>query len=168
VVPLDGGRLAVAKFETSWLQLAPFCAETQACPVREVELPVANVTVDLAVQYAQWLTERTGARYRLPTIAEWRLYAAAGEPDPNRNCGRPKFLWWGGKSPVDVRAGAENDLGVVNALGNAREWAWDGEALVAAGGSYRDPPEQCVAEHLDAHDGTADPLTGFRLVREVR
>jgi hypothetical protein len=168
VVPFGDARLAVMKFEASWQLLRPFCSETGACPVRDVELPVLNVSIDVAERYAGWLSGLTGRGYRLPTLAEWNAFAGAGEPDPNRNCGRPKFLWWGGKTPVDVRAGAENGFGVVNALGNAREWARDGDGLVAAGGAFRDPPSECIADHVEAHDGRADAFTGFRLVRGVR
>jgi len=168
VVPFADHRLAVAKYEASWHLLAPFCAATSACKVSDVETPALGIGSDVAQAYAAWLSERTGRHYRLPTVEEWRAFASAGEPDPNRNCGRRPFLWWGGKSPVDVRAGAENGLGVVNALGNAREWAVGGAGLEAAGGSFRDPPDDCVPGHVIPHSGQGDAMTGFRLVREVR
>jgi hypothetical protein len=168
VVSHEGGRLAVAKYETSWHQLAPFCAASGSCKVSELETPVLGVGIEVARGYAAWLSERSGRIYRLPTLDEWRAFASAGEPDPNRNCGRRAFLWWGGKSQIDVRAGAENAVGVVNALGNAREWVEASDGLEAAGGSFRDPPEDCVPTRADPHPGQADATTGFRLVREVR
>ena len=168
VVPVGDSRLAVAKFETSWHALAPFCRATGSCKVSDLDTPAMGISVDVAEGYAAWLSAGTHQRYRLPSLGEWRAFAEAGDPDPNRNCGKPVFLWWGGKSPVDVRAGSENSLGLVNALGNAREWVRDGEQLLVAGGSYRDAPSECVAEHVEKHDGRADPFTGFRVVREVR
>jgi hypothetical protein len=168
VVPVDGGRIAVAKYEASWNLLAPFCTASGSCKVREDEAPVLDVDVDLARAFAAWLSERTGEAYRLPTLTEWRTFAAAGEPDPNRNCGRRGFPLFGRKPTVDVRAGAENAFGVVNALGNVREWAVEGDGLVAAGGSFRDRPAECIADTTAPHTGKGDAATGFRLVRTVR
>src|SRR5690625_5839439 len=58
--------------------------------------PVINVSWYDAQAYVQWLSEQTGARYRLPTEAEWE-YAARG--------GAPNVFWWG-EEPDDAHGRA--------------------------------------------------------------
>ena len=43
--------------------------------------PVTCVSWDDAVAYAQWLTAKTGHRYRLPSASEWEFAARAGSKD---------------------------------------------------------------------------------------
>ncbi len=88
VVVADGdARFAIGKFEVSEADLAPFCAQTGRCrDVSTSSQPATGVGLELASAYAEWLTQRSGHRYRLPTRAEWELVARAGKPDPNRNC----------------------------------------------------------------------------------
>jgi hypothetical protein len=68
---------------------------------------------------------------------------------------------------VSASFGGENGWGVVNAAGNAREWATSGNGLVARGGAFEDPITACSVDAGRPHSGGADRVTGFRLVREL-
>ena len=93
--------------------------------------------------------------------------AAAGEPDPNRNCRIQMDGLQRGLAPVAATTGRANQFGAVNMLGNVQEWVMDGGNVQALGGAYSDPIQECEAHTARVHPGIGDDLTGFRLVREV-
>ncbi len=177
----DGsGRYAMTKQEVSWAQFKRFCVELEGCSPTELErlhadgrllqtddrLPVTGVSLATVQAFARWLSETTGYTYRLPTHSEW-LWAARGEPDPNRNCRVQVDGVERGRSPVPAATGAGNDFGLINMLGNVQEWVLENGGVVAMGGSYGDPIGTCIAATERPHDGTPAADTGFRLVREI-
>ncbi|MFC4728180.1 bifunctional serine/threonine-protein kinase/formylglycine-generating enzyme family protein [Coralloluteibacterium thermophilus] len=120
--------------------------------------PVVCVSWHDANAYARWLSERTGQRYRLPTLAEWRQLARlARAPAAAANGTRPA-------------GGASRDaLGLLDLGGNVAEWLADGSGngRLTGGRSWRDP----ASVPLD-WTGPQDPErgfddVGFRLVREL-
>lgn len=170
----DGGhRFAMTKQEVSWAQFRRFCIELEGCRQTELELPgvddrlpVTGISLETVVAFSRWLTKTSGHTYRLPTKNEW-LWAARGEPDPNRNCRVNIDGIERGSSAVAAATGAGNEFGLQNMLGNVQEWAMDGDRLVALGGSFADPIGICLAATERDHDGKPASDTGFRLVREV-
>jgi formylglycine-generating enzyme required for sulfatase activity len=158
--------------------------------------PVAGVTWDDAVAYAQWLSRETGRRYRLPSEAEWEYAARAG---------RPKAFWWGNEAEIGravcfdcgtqwdnrvaapVASLAPNPFGLYDTAGNVMEWVgdcWspdyagapadartrtDGDCRfrVARGGAFNKP---AVAMRSAARNhfvpATRIDMLGFRIVRE--
>jgi hypothetical protein len=168
VVPAESGRFAIARYETSWRDVAPFCADTGRCVApSDLSQPVTGFTAEDAGAYAAWLSVRTGFVYRLPTLLEWKTAAAAGNPDPNRNCQVQIAGVARGTGPMPAAVGEPNGFGLVNALGNVQEWVLEGDRLRAAGGSFTDPMSRCEAGFARDHGGGPDSVTGFRLVREV-
>ena len=169
VVVADGDRrFAIGKFEVSEADLAPFCAQTGRCTsTASSNRPATGVGLELAAAYADWLSQRSGRHYRLPTRAEWERVARAGRPDPNRNCQVRVGGVSRGRETVPVTSGAQNDFGLVNLFGNVREWAMDGDVPVAMGGSYADPISACDVRAARSVSSAGDPMTGLRLVREV-
>ncbi|MFC1575337.1 SUMF1/EgtB/PvdO family nonheme iron enzyme [Gemmatimonadota bacterium] len=150
--------------------------------------PAVTLTHHAAVQYTRWLSEVTGKRYRLPTEAEWEYAARGGtstpyffEGDPrqyterrlfNRILGRntevfDRFAVHAGNSEARTQEPTQmeaNPFGLVNMLGNVREFCLDwykedayrgrrggdpvvdprgpetGAEHVVRGGSYRSDP----------------------------
>ena len=111
--------------------------------------PAITMTHHGAQEYVRWLSEVTGKHYRLPTEAEWEYAARAGTQTPYFFEGSPKqyteHRFWnrllgantavldsfvihagnsGGRTqpPSDV---APNPFGLVNMLGNVREFCLD-------------------------------------------
>jgi serine/threonine protein kinase len=175
VVPAESGslRFAMTKEEVSWSQFRKFCLEQEGCRREELEdlevddrLPVTRVSAETVRDFARWLSETTGYTYRLPTAQEW-VWAAQGEPDPNRNCRVQLDGVERGVSPIAAANGQSNEFGLLNMLGNVQEWVVDGDRLVAVGGSFSDPIGACIAATSRDHEGEPAPDTGFRLVREL-
>jgi formylglycine-generating enzyme required for sulfatase activity/energy-coupling factor transporter ATP-binding protein EcfA2 len=120
--------------------------------------PVVGVSWYEAVAYCNWLADKTGRPYRLPTEAEWekaargedgRLWPWGNERDPARaNC-QPDGP--GGTTPVDQYSPAgDSPYGMADMAGNVWEWT---QSL------YKDYP-------YDPEDGREDlEAGGIRVLR---
>ena len=168
VVPVDGGgRFAITKHEISRALFSVFCSTTGRCEENSsAQLPATGIDIAQVSAYANWLSELSGYKYRLPTRAEWQR-AATGTPDPNRNCRVQINGVQRGFAPVVVGAGLANSYGLINVLGNVQEWVLDADEVKALGGAFNDPIQECVTQTVRDHGGEPDELTGFRLVREI-
>lgn len=147
--------------------------------------PVIGVSVADAEGYAAWLSQQTGAKYRLPTEEEWEKAARAGKEiiypwgDDAPNVGKNANYKGNGKykftSPVGAFENGKNDLGLVDMSGNVWEWtssthsAEEGSSLrTVKGGSWMDGPTDLRISNFKDEDGTAGYAdVGFRLVKEV-
>jgi formylglycine-generating enzyme required for sulfatase activity len=141
--------------------------------------PVIYVSVQDAIAYAEWLSEETGEKYRLPTEAEWEYAARAGtntaywwgdDIGTNRanckDCGSS----WDDKRTAPVGSFEHNALGLYDMVGNVWEWTcslywyeyngeeqrclsnYDGSARVIRGGSWDEPPIEARVTHRSPSD----------------
>ena len=93
--------------------------------------PVTGISWFDAADYCNWLSQKTGQLYRLPTEAEWewaargglerKLYTWGDEP-PQLQPGYSE-LWSAGPEPVDKRPA--NGFGVCGISENVHEWCSD-------------------------------------------
>jgi formylglycine-generating enzyme required for sulfatase activity len=120
------------------------CVADGACDALSAEgdassaLPAVGVNWFDAVAYAQWLSRRTGLRYRLPTDEEWAHAAGSKLPrgvesdvdDPNN----PALRWLAryeseagdqqglASEPQPVGTYGVNENGLIDVAGNVWEW----------------------------------------------
>lgn len=164
---------AIGKYEVSIDEFNVFCRDTKKCSplTGESDLPVTKVGISGIKDYLQWLSARTNATYRLPTRAEWQ-YAAKATAQPSGkdfNCrvtiGNTIVR---GNALLTVNSGKKNSWGLFNYIGNVQELVFDPpNTLTAMGGAYQDPLAKCNISFSRNHDGSADPITGFRVLREM-
>jgi len=192
---------SMAAYETTFDEYDAFAGATgRTLPDDEGwgrgDRPVINVSWEDARAYADWLSTQTGARYRLPTEAEWEFVARAGavtrywwgdDVGQGRancfDCGSPDS----GIRPSPAGSFAASPWGVYDMAGNVREWVQDcyvpgysrasadGSAIdvagcagrVVRGGAYSSPSEQLRSASRDQMDPqTRLDNLGFRVVRE--
>ncbi len=168
-----GDLFAIGKYEISVADYSKYCALTGYCkPITEKSRfndPMTGISLADAQKYAEWLSERTGKTYRLPTQAEWEYAATAAGKQPRKdvNCRvvlGDKVLK--GNGIVSIKSGKANGWGLKNYIGNVQEWIMAGDGTLAAGGSWSDAHSKCDISLQRPHNGGGDETTGFRLVLE--
>jgi len=117
--------------------------------------PAGSVAFHAAQAYCEWLSKKTGHKYRLPTEAEWEYAcrAGAGETMKFKDAKEAgKFAWIDDNSDGQTHETGKkeaNAWGLYDMLGNVAEWVTPLDAKgqpVAMGGSYIDGPEDVNCE----------------------
>jgi formylglycine-generating enzyme required for sulfatase activity len=156
-----------------------------ACPVEEVSWN------DVQEFISRLNNLSGGARYRLPTEAEWEYAARGGSQSRSYQYAGSNYLdevaWYddnsGGKTHA-VKGKKSNELGLYDMSGNVREWCSDwygsyssgsqtnpvgassGSLRVGRGGSWLYDPAYCrVADRYGNAPDYRYSLLGFRLAR---
>ena len=112
--------------------------------------PVINVTWNEAQLFIEWLRNRTGKGYRLPSEAEWEYAARAGTTTVyswgddlgkgNANCAKCGSTWDGNQT-APTGSFKANPFGLWDMHGNVMEWTqdcdhYDYEGAPSAGESW--------------------------------
>jgi formylglycine-generating enzyme required for sulfatase activity len=193
--PINGTMEAVQsgpiEVMTHQVTLADYgmCVSDGACkppqPVlrsERADVPVTGVSFDDAVDYAQWLSDRTGDIWRLPTVAEWIFFAGDRAVDhavdAPTDAANPAARWIASYEqeasravsadamPQPVGTFGVNDLGITDIAGNVWEWTTTcvNRTTLASDGSTISVVESCGARYLEGRHLT--PMSVF--VRDSR
>nr|MBX2851924.1 formylglycine-generating enzyme family protein [Phycisphaeraceae bacterium] len=149
---LDQTHSATEKYELIQQGIRPsplYEDPAQFVQVPDKDNPAVAVSMLTAKAYCKWLSEKTGRKYRLPTIDEWRhaMKLGGGMPsDLNASAWHKKNVE---KDIFDklltgrVGSKSPNGLGIYDMFGNACEWVTGtGQDKVVVGGHYHLPPEE--------------------------
>lgn len=120
--------------------------------------PALSMSFHGAETFCRWLSAKTGRRYRLPTLEEWRRVCAQSGIDASTV---NDHAWYAGNADHtthQVGTKAPDALGLFDLAGNAAEWCRTDGTPVVAGGSFRDDAVGCTAVAKDTPDWNAsDP-----------
>jgi formylglycine-generating enzyme required for sulfatase activity len=115
--------------------------------------PVLHTSYHAGMKYCEWLSQKTGKKYRMPTEVEWEYACRAGEPGPAQKLDKDKVLemaWVKENSENDehhkdntthpVATKKPNAFGLYDMLGNVGEWCTQasGKERILRGGTYMD------------------------------
>ena len=189
---------AIAVNEITHGEFEQFCGDTQKqCaqqPWSNKEYPVVNITWNDAVAYTDWLSNKTGNKYRLPTEAEWE-YAARARTKTKYPFGDEILITDAVFSaikpltsplPRSDRSINRNKFRLYHMAGNVREWVLDtwsdnynnapadgsahtnptSDSRVVRGGSYADNDDALRSgARTSLRADSSDVYTGFRVVQ---
>jgi formylglycine-generating enzyme required for sulfatase activity len=169
-----------------WLALMPH----DRSPGRGDDRPVTNVSWKDAQVFCAKLSDTEGARYRLPTEAEWEYACRGWAEEAVRGEDLTAVAWFaenGEDTTHPVGTKAANGWGLFDMLGNVAEWTLDAygpyplleaeedpagpadrHTKVVRGGAYRSfPPALRCAARTGSPESYQLAHVGFRVVQET-
>ena len=140
--------------------------------------PVVLVSYKDAVAFANWKSQQTGAKYRLPTAIEWEKASRSddGRYFPWGDLWQDNSTNWAGSklnytSAIASYPLSKSPYGVEDMAGNVFEFTstfkWQGTRVVLKGCSWDDLPGFCRSAYYHTRPiKSKHILFGFRLVRD--
>jgi formylglycine-generating enzyme required for sulfatase activity len=120
--------------------------------------PVIGITQHSATKYCEWLSARTGRKYRLPTEAEWEYAARAGSTTAYSFGDDPAqlgdYAWYKANSEEQPHVGGQkkpNAWGLFDMHGNVAEWTRDAYSADFYAKSPADNPVNDPGKELYPH-----------------
>lgn len=116
--------------------------------------PAISMTYEAATKLCEWLTEKTGRTYRLPTPEEWRVACLAGSEPPycydEAGESLDAYAWSDENAEFSTHPVAKkrpNAWGLYDTHGNVAEWVVTKDKYpMAMGGSFREVGDKCKAD----------------------
>ncbi len=166
MISIPGNKFAIAKYTVTFAEWDA-CVADGGCGGYQPSdngwgrgsRPVINVSWNDAQAYVQWLSQKAGKAYRLPTAEEWEIAALAGSDtnyywgnDVGRNnancdgCGSE----WDNRKTAPVGSFKPNAFGLCDMMGNVWQWTdscWKDNCSrrLFYGGSWNHRPEDMRA-----------------------
>ncbi len=188
VHPVSLSDFYIGKYPVTFAEYDRFCEATKRPKPDDNgwgrgTRPVINVSWDNADDYCDWLSEKTGQPYRLPTEAEWEFAARGGVKSKGRKYSGSNHLdevGWYWENSGDKRLSGEwssekigknncrthpvgekasNELGLHDLSGNVWEWCrdWYDEKCYAScqlKGTVEDPTGPDTGEYAVLRGGS--------------
>lgn len=131
------GSFSIGKYEVTVAEYRAYCTATgRKMPVAPPwgwfdNHPITLISWTEASDYCDWLTDKTGKLYRLPTEAEWEYAARGGNKSKNTRYSGSQNVeavaWYDaqglGSKPVGTKQ--PNELGIYDMSGNVFEFCSD-------------------------------------------
>lgn len=169
--------------EVSVQDFKQFCKETKKTMPPEPDWgwgdpkkPIVNVTYADALAYCDWLSDKHGMSYTLPTHQQWEYAARGGNfdnPDFVNNKQLPNsFVIYIGNSnekPECITCIQRNELGFYALCGNVWEWVLNGprqqgHATVVGGSFFEGADQVRIGSHREYNKYLRRQDIGFRVV----